>query len=186
MKYVYYELTAGCFHKSIPSETINANGISTRIFSTMNMCEECGVRPANIHLTQIVENETQSFHLCEECARKRGINISIEEQNISLSAVSPEPVEKVEQEPDRECPVCRMKLSEFRSKGRLGCPDCYRAFEEEIGALLLQSHGSTLHKGKMYRKSALDKQEKTDVSQLRSELNIAIKNEEFERAAQLA
>ena len=105
----------------------------------MNMCQECGLHPANIHLTQIVENETQSFHLCEVCAQKRGINISIDEETMKASALalpvtsSPGPVES-----DRECPSCGMRLSEFRSKGWLGCPGCYKAFEGEIEAILLQ------------------------------------------------
>jgi len=150
----------------------------------MKMCEECGLHPANIHLTQIVENETQSFHLCEECAQKRGINISIDEETMiaKASAIPPSlwPVEA-----DRECPSCRMKLSEFRSKGWLGCSGCYKAFEEEIEALLLQSNGSTEHKGKRYRQNAAGQKEKADLSQLRSELDSAIKNEEFERAAKL-
>jgi protein arginine kinase activator len=148
----------------------------------MKMCEECGLHPANIHLTQIVENETQSFHLCEECAQKRGIHLSIDEEAMNAKAVplSPPPLEV-----DRECPSCRMKLSEFRSKGWLGCSGCYKAFEGEIEALLLQSHGSAEHKGKMYRQNAVDKKEKAYVSQLRSELDSAIRNEEFERAAKL-
>ena len=147
----------------------------------MKMCDECGLLPANIHLTQIIENETQSFHLCEECARKRGINISIDEEAMNAQAdpLSPSPLET-----DRECPTCRLKLSEFRSKGRLGCPGCYASFEGEIGALLL-AYGSTEHKGKPYRRSVADKQEKADVSRLRSELDAAIRNEEFERAAKL-
>ena len=45
----------------------------------MNMCDECGINPANIHLTQILQNETHVFHLCDECARKKGINISIQD-----------------------------------------------------------------------------------------------------------
>lgn len=154
----------------------------------MKMCEECGLHPANIHLTQIVGNETQSFHLCEECAQKRGINISIDEEAMHSDAdadTSAIPLSPGPAGDDRECPSCRMKLSEFRSKGWLGCSGCYRAFEEEIEALLLQSNGSTEHKGKMYRQSAADKKEKADVSQLRSELDSAIKNEEFERAAKL-
>lgn len=152
----------------------------------MNMCEECGLHPANIHLTQIVENETQSFHICEACAQKRGINISIDEEAMKVSALaSPVPVFPGPVEADRECPSCGMKLSEFRSKGWLGCSGCYKAFEKEIESMLLQSHGSTEHKGKIYREFSLDKKEKTDVSHLRSELNSAIKNEEFERAAKL-
>ena len=37
----------------------------------MNMCDECGINPANIHLTQILQNETHVFHLCDELPVKR-------------------------------------------------------------------------------------------------------------------
>jgi protein arginine kinase activator len=150
----------------------------------MNMCEECGAHPANIHLTQIVENETQSFHLCEDCARKRGINISIDEEAMKAETLGI-PFIVPEAEVDPECIGCGMKLSEFRDKGLLGCSDCYASFEREIEAMLMQTNGSTEHKGKRYGKAVLVKKEKTDVSRLRSELDAAIKNEEFERAAKL-
>jgi protein arginine kinase activator len=146
----------------------------------MNLCEECGLRSANVHVTQIVDNEAQSFHLCEACARERGISISIDEAAMEAAPPSPAPAE-----PDRECPSCRMKLSEFRSRGRLGCPGCYKEFEREIEDLLLQSHGSTEHKGKMYGRGSGDGPGVTDVSHLRTELETAIRNEEFERAATL-
>jgi protein arginine kinase activator len=148
----------------------------------MKMCEECGLHQANIHLTQIAGNESQSFHLCETCARKRGITIAIDEEAINAgeAQLSPAPIE-----PDRECPSCLTKLSEFRDTGRLGCPDCYHAFENEIEELLLQFNGSAEHKGKSYRGETVDKKDKTDLSLLRSELDSAIRNEEFERAAKL-
>lgn len=146
----------------------------------MKLCDECSLRPANVHVTQIVDNEAQSFHLCETCAQKRGITISIDEEAMAAAPLSPSPPEV-----DRECPSCRMKLSGFRSAGRLGCPGCYTAFEREIEDLLLQFHGSTEHKGKMYGRYAGDVPPGADVSRLRTELDSAIRNEEFERAAAL-
>jgi protein arginine kinase activator len=140
----------------------------------MKMCEECGCRPANIHLTQIVDNVSQSIHLCEQCAGKRGINMSIDE--------TPAPSVPFE---DRECGVCRMTLSNFRKQGQLGCPSCYQAFEAEIDELLLQVHGSTEHRGKGYRTTNIDECVVRDISELRALLDAAIRNEQFESAALL-
>jgi protein arginine kinase activator len=78
-----------------------------------------------------------------------------------------------------------MKLSEFRSKGRLGCPACYEAFDKEIEMLLKQVHGSSDYRGKKYRCTLIDEVNKGGFSQLRMDLDAAIKNEEFERAAVL-
>jgi protein arginine kinase activator len=147
----------------------------------MKLCDECGLHPANIHLTQIIDNESQSFHLCEECAEKRGIHIAIDDEAASVDAqIAPE-----EESEDIECPACEMKLSDFKNKGRLGCSSCYQSFENEIEELLINVHGSSLHKGKKYHPSEVAPKEskKEDLTQLKNKLDAAIKNEEFERAA---
>jgi protein arginine kinase activator len=142
------------------------------------MCEECGQNPANVHLTQITQDETAVSHLCEKCARDKGINVSI-------SGV--EPVETTAAEPatDTECPRCHLKLSVFRKHGRLGCAQCYVAFEKEIDELLVQVHGSCEHKGKRYSCAPPQARETEIVARLRDELHQAIRTEEFELAASI-
>ena len=36
-------------------------------------CQDCGERAAVVHLTQIVENNVTTMHLCEQCAAGKGI-----------------------------------------------------------------------------------------------------------------
>ena len=36
-------------------------------------CQDCGERPASIHLTQIVDDSVTTLHLCEQCAEKKGV-----------------------------------------------------------------------------------------------------------------
>lgn len=149
----------------------------------MNLCDECGINPANIHLTQIMQNETHVFHLCDECARKKGINISVQEEHFE-SETSPD--QQQEQVPDKECNHCGLKFSEFKTKGWLGCPACYHSFESEIDSLLVQVHGSTIHKGKKYAGlTGNSAAATTEIKRLRHELANAIKNEEFEQAAMI-
>jgi protein arginine kinase activator len=144
----------------------------------MKLCDECGVNPANIHLTQIMQNKTQVSHLCEECAQKKGISVSIEDDQNQI------PVEKIKKENDKVCSQCGCTYSLFQSKGWLGCSNCYQAFEKEIDNLLMQMHGSLIHKGKKYSAHAGTPQAITgEMKRLRHELAIAIKNEEFEQAA---
>ncbi|HEX3018819.1 MAG TPA: UvrB/UvrC motif-containing protein [Chitinispirillaceae bacterium] len=145
----------------------------------MNMCDECGLNPANIHLTQILQNETHVFHLCDECARKKGINISIQDELISEE-------NSAEKAPEKVCSRCGLNFSEFRNKGWLGCSDCYNSFEKEIDELLVQVHGSSVHKGKKYSGlTAGGASINGEIKRLRHELAIAIKNEEFEQAAMI-
>jgi protein arginine kinase activator len=148
--------------------------------AAMKQCQECGLNPANVHLTQIIDNETQSFHLCEECAQKRGIHIVIAEQP-AMNA----PQHDVPFDPDneRECGACHKKLSEFKVKGWLGCASCYTAFEGEIDELLCRVHGAREHRGKQYRRSPETRPSASSLGDLRIELESAVKNERFERAA---
>lgn len=144
----------------------------------MKLCDECGKNPANIHLTQIMQNETHVSHLCEECAKKKGISISINDDAGASAQQVTAPVV------DKTCRHCGYTYENFRSKGWLGCSDCYDAFQKEIDELLIQMHGSTVHKGKQYMPRFRTQQALGgEVKRLRQELAIAIKNEAFEQAA---
>ena len=148
----------------------------------MKLCDDCGLFSATVLLTQVADgNETRSFNLCKACAKKRGIHITIGET--MPDDEFPAPVQQPAVQ-ERECLSCRMKLSDFRSNGRLGCPACYGAFAEEIETLFRQIHGSSEHKGKKYRSNSPNDPGE-GLSRLRFDLESAVKNEEFERAALL-
>jgi len=37
------------------------------------LCDECKKNEAIIHFTQIVNNKVSKYHLCQECAKEKGI-----------------------------------------------------------------------------------------------------------------
>jgi protein arginine kinase activator len=77
-----------------------------------------------------------------------------------------------------------MAYGEFKEKGALGCADCYGAFEQELDRLLIEMHGSRIHRGKgSLTLEQLDPA--IDIDRLRVDLDRAIRNEEFEQAARL-
>ena len=151
------------------------------------LCDQCNINPANIHLTQIVQNEVLVQHLCEECAKNRGISIVVENGYLSM------PKNEKKQKPEHKatlnypkritCPVCKMTFAEFKEKGRLGCSNCYTSFEKEIDTLLVQVHGASQHRGKRYHKCHQSINKVDDIESLRSELDNAIHDEKFELAA---
>jgi protein arginine kinase activator len=148
----------------------------------MNYCDDCGNNQATVHLTHITGESAVVFHLCEECAKKKGVSISIVTDEPSRDdAGSPAPDCGAE----AVCPGCRMPFSEFKSKGRLGCSQCYRTFEKDIDSLLKQVHGALIHRGKVYSIKFPISTEVKDLDRLRGELDDAIKKEEFEIAAAL-
>lgn len=147
----------------------------------MNRCEECGINPANIHLTQIVNNQTTVVRLCEGCARKKGISISIGVPQATEAKGAQEEAGSADN--DVVCPRCDLSLGELKERGWLGCPRCYQAFADEIDDLLLRVHGSRVHKGKHYRGAAEGVLDGGDVHRLRKEMELAIRSEKFELAA---
>ena len=146
----------------------------------MKLCDECGINPANIHLTQIMQNKTQVSHLCEECARKKGVSVSIGEDIAEIGEPAPE-----KEVDEKSCSKCGCTYSIFKSRGWLGCSTCYQAFEQEIDELFQQMHGSLVHSGKKYTTAHVGTPQALtgEMKRLRHELALAIKNEEFEQAA---
>ncbi|MDR2692761.1 MAG: UvrB/UvrC motif-containing protein [Chitinispirillales bacterium] len=171
-------------------------------------CDDCKVREANVHLTHVGEEGAETFHLCEECARERGVPVpdsdiilkglealagavggvaSSGSGNVKVT-VKPKGGGSVgqaaaEEEEDIVCRKCGMAFSEFRSGGRLGCAECYDSFEPRLDRILVQIHGTSGHKGKRYGKSAGRRGGRAGLERLRRELDAAVRAEEFEQAA---
>jgi protein arginine kinase activator len=149
----------------------------------MHMCEECGNNPANIHLTQIVDNQTMVYRLCEGCAKKKGISISIEMPQAEMGTIPQVSEQEEAVDSGVVCSRCDLSLAEFKEKGWLGCSSCYEAFADEIDGLLLRVHGSHVHKGKRYRSAPVRGLGERDMQRLRKEMELAIRSEKFELAA---
>jgi protein arginine kinase activator len=153
------------------------------------ICDICNKKKATVHLTEIVDDQMTEMHLCEECAREKSVQM---EQQFGLADLlagladfgkQVKDLEKVKM----ECSSCGMNYDEFRKFGRLGCSNCYPAFKQHLGSLLKKIHGSSRHVGKMPVKFWKEGKKKgTDtLQQLRHELESAIENEDFEKAAAL-
>lgn len=157
----------------------------------MTPCEHCHTSPATVHITQISENQSTVSHLCETCAREKGVVVEIGQDGIVPEVqVQAEALAQLQAQPaapkdNRECRHCHLTFSEFKAKERLGCPRCYEEFDKEIDALLMQMHGASVHKGKRHLPRAGDSLTDDDLAQLQRELEGAIAREEFELAAML-
>lgn len=151
-------------------------------------CDHCGQHPAKMHVTQIVDNQMSTFHLCEGCAAEKGLQPGVESTNFPLSDFLAQ-VGKGSTEGTTAggpCAFCGMGLEEFRKSGRLGCSHCYVTFDTNLKTLLRRLHGGTQHVGKVYLPpdpSRAEQQER--LAGLRKKLDRAVENEDFERAAQI-
>ena len=154
-------------------------------------CDICGQQGAVVHLTQVVNNETKTSHLCEQCAATKGIQNTTYSTNLHLADFLAKMGGEESQaaggpEEEATCPFCGLSTADFREVGRLGCPQCYPTFETYLRGLLRRIHGGTQHVGKVYLPPdpSVSEREKR-LEALRRKLARAIDTEDFERAAEL-
>ncbi len=154
------------------------------------VCDNCGSGDAVVHLTQIVNNEMTTFHLCEKCAAEKGLETAPEAVNFPLTDFLAQIGEGGPASPevpaDVRCSFCGLSFQDFRETGRLGGPHCYTSFEPHLRGLLRRIHGGTQHMGKVYlppdpTASEMEKR----LEALRRKLQRAVETEDFERAARL-
>lgn len=48
------------------------------------ICNNCGATDAVVHLTQIVNNQMSTHHLCERCAAEKGLENAPDISNLPL------------------------------------------------------------------------------------------------------
>jgi len=153
-------------------------------------CDMCHSREATVHLTEIINNKMTKLHLCEQCAKAKSQEMEehfgLADLLSGLADLAPvlERGERMEGQ-GAKCPSCGFSFQNFRKMGRLGCPACYETFKRQLSPLLRKIHGCETHLGKMpSRKEAVH--EKTIViSDLKTALEKAVHEEEFEEAARL-
>ena len=173
-------------------------------------CSRCGQNEATIHEVVIDSSgEKVETHLCEACAADSGLVAQASGPVKSLltsymvSGGTAEGTQGSGAAPAGQglaCPGCGLTFGQFRQSGLLGCPSCYKSFEERLGPLIARAHeGATHHVGKVPRRalgessvggrgSALlgSPEERSErVSTLRRQLAEAVKGEKYERAAEI-
>ena len=148
---------------------------------------------ATVHLTEIVNNTKKEIHLCESCAQQKGVAIQSQVKSLSI----PEFFGQLMEDKDKDkgssgdpgvelhCPLCEMTYRQFRTGGKLGCPNDYHVFREELTQLLEKIHGSVQHRGKVPARVGMELRRQREIEQLRLDLQAAVDGEEFEKAAEL-
>ena len=163
-------------------------------------CQNCGESEATIHFKEVTEGNLREIHLCEACAADKGFHLAIEHTKLSIASqfiwmaenLYPESAAKLG---PVSCSACGLKYSHFTRVGRLGCPECYEAFQPQLQQILRRVHGETTHRGRMPREAAVAverppqqtmvESKEQQLRQLRRKLEAAVRGEAFEEAARL-
>lgn len=160
-------------------------------------CERCKERPATVHVTKIVNDQKTEMHLCEVCAHETSSDLGfLFEQNFSfpnllaglLDSESLFPSGVLGGSPLQQgikCSFCGLTFSDFRQVGQLGCSECYKGFGPSLDPLLKRIHGSTVHVGKVPRRTGGKVRVRKEIEELRKKLQKAISREAYEEAARI-
>ena len=155
------------------------------------LCDVCAKNPATVHLTEIIDQQMNELHLCEDCARHKSAAM---EQQFGLSdllagmADFQKPSSKEEGLVTVKCSSCGLAYTDFKKIGRLGCGECYNVFRKYLAPLLKRIHGSNQHMGKNPSKAKVAARvykKKVGLPELKNQLQKAVSLEAFEEAARL-
>ena len=160
----------------------------------MTTCQGCHLREAEVELTQVEGDAVTTLRLCGKCAAERGVATESQVADSPLGAFlaamgqGATPLVAAAAAGER-CPSCAATLEDFRASGRLGCGECWTAFERPLRELLRRVHGGTRHVGKRYQSAERSgdpgSEAIRDRLRLREALREAVAAEQFERAAEL-
>ncbi|MBD3336165.1 MAG: hypothetical protein GF355_11680 [Candidatus Eisenbacteria bacterium] len=153
-------------------------------------CQVCGQTEATVHFKEIKNNEVTELHLCRKCAQEKGFHSVLQSDKLSLASQFQWMAENLS--PGSEegqgqviCPSCGLRYSQFARTGRLGCAECYRAFQVQLQPILRRVHGATHHSGKAPGLDGEREARRQRLQELHDKMETAIQREEFERAARL-
>ncbi|MFK2826813.1 UvrB/UvrC motif-containing protein [Bacillus sp. B190/17] len=161
------------------------------------ICQECKERPASLHFTKTLNGEKTEFHLCDKCAREKSEKYMFSyHPEFSIgnllggllnldSPFSSKPTQYPQQKV-LKCENCQTTFQQFVNKGKFGCAHCYEAFQEQLAPILKRlQNGNNMHRGKMPERMGGTLHLKKEIAELKTRLQQAIVQEEFELAADI-
>ncbi len=174
------------------------------------LCERCKKNEAVLYYHENINGQQKTYRLCNECEAEMEKNGELKEigsdklfdgfdsfldtplgemHNLLASVFGGdtrnEKLAERNENTEKKCPVCGTTFKEFAKSGMAGCPSCYDTFADELRPTIGKVHGHTSHIGKapLRYKEKLDTKKR--IAELESEQQNAVKNEDYERAAEI-
>ena len=148
------------------------------------LCERCTKNQATIHLTQVINGEKTEMSLCPECAKECGA-FALSEVTSLFSGLLDSGAERAHAASSLRCSRCGLDYGKFKQTGMLGCATCYKDFRRQLQPVLQRIHGRLQHEGHIPATAGEGLQLRRQIEAKRREMQSAIDQEEFERAAKL-
>lgn len=152
------------------------------------LCQNCRRNDANMHFKRIINGTAEEVHLCSDCAQALGYADAFSDFGLGLgdlfgnllghsTSLFPENAVR--------CAMCGSSFADIAESGRLGCAECYRTFYDRLLPSIERIHGKTAHVGKIAGEEKPSDAVPDEKERIRTALNEAVAQQNFERAAQL-
>lgn len=179
------------------------------------LCDKCRKNEATNFYHENVNGKVRSMRLCAECAKsleesgdlpKLNADKFFEDFDFFDEPFFQNPVKTLnslfsgffggekalgsgnptgeEKTAEKRCEGCGSTLRDFATRGA-GCPKCFETFAEELAPTVSRAHGRTVHTGRAPAKFRDRIETKRKIEALVEEQREAVKNEDFERAAEI-
>jgi len=150
-------------------------------------CECCHENEATVHLTQVVNGEVKKLNLCQSCAEANGVSLKmpVSITEILLGLGGKKPAGETPARFELTCKRCQLTQSEFKKGGRLGCPECYKAFMGELASVVKAMHHNVQHVGKIPARQGSEARRAAKIAALQDDIRSAVAKEDYEEAARL-
>lgn len=164
------------------------------------LCERCKKNNAAVFYKESINGREKSLALCEKCAAEAESKGEIEKISLGDPFFSEQigsidklfgslfglPKYKQTTLPDsKKCTLCGATFADLVSEGKAGCPECYKVFADELADTINRIHGTTVHNGNAPSRFRYDREKKKKIESLEDELKKALKEERYERAAEI-
>lgn len=134
-------------------------------------CDLCDKNESKYKYFEVDSNTVKELHICEECARKKGIITQLNKSK-TLSG-------------RKKCKNCSLSFQEFKKDNKLGCKHCYDSFRNRLRMILRQIHPDVKHCGKEITKNPEIISVKNRIRKLQKKLEVKVQKEKYEEAVNL-
>ncbi len=147
------------------------------------LCANCKKNEATTYIKQTINGVTNEYHLCSECAQKLGM-AGFDPFDVSdlWSSLFEDRMPAVAHL--LTCDSCKSTFDQIAKRGKLGCPECYTTFREQLMPSIRQMHGKTRHVGKVPGSVPQEVKTESEIDKLKRLLNEAVTREDYEKAAE--
>lgn len=151
------------------------------------VCDFCHEREAAIYMEQVSSTgQKRKINMCMECAIKRGISNDPKSIEASIGGLFKELAmasKRLQADNSRVCPVCGTAVAEFKRTGKVGCPECYAIFKNDVKKYLERKGITGTYSGSLPERLSTVHSVLNDRMILQNKLDQAIATEDYEKAA---